>query len=265
MSTLNVVCIRQLNWSSNSNRLTLNYLSNSKPPEIPSTRNLQVSQKTSGSYNEARNASADSGQSSSPGASSSNVSLADSLEDQTSGGQHQVVRSNAGTIAALQEPQKGDKLSKSELDYDDVQTIKNYQKAATLASKTVSTNNNNNDTIKATTPTDANQEATAVPGGPEANAVMATKQQPPAKLPLSSNNNLGSPPNSNDKPEQQGDNIMKQQQQKSVSGNMNNNYSGLNLNMTAAEMRELIARRKKFDPKKAQMNIRQKYEIIQQM
>lgn len=45
----------------------------------------------------------------------------------------------------------------------------------------------------------------------------------------------------------------------------NNNYSGLNLNMTASEMRELLARRKKFDPKKAQMNIRQKYEIIQQM
>lgn len=223
-----------------------------------------MSQKTSGSYNEARNASADSGQSSSPDASSSNVSLADSLEDQTSGGQHQVVRSNAGTVAAHQEPQKGDKLSKSELDYDDAQTIKNYQKAANLASKT---NNNNNDTIKATTPTDAKQDATAVPGEPEANAVMATKQQPPARLPLSNNNHLGSPPNSNDKPEQQGDNIMKQQPQKSVSANLNNNnnYSGLNLNMTAAEMRELIARRKKFDPKKAQMNIRQKYEIIQQM
>lgn len=44
-----------------------------------------------------------------------------------------------------------------------------------------------------------------------------------------------------------------------------NSYSGLNLNMTASEMRELLARRKKFDPKKAQMNIRQKYEIIQQM
>lgn len=43
------------------------------------------------------------------------------------------------------------------------------------------------------------------------------------------------------------------------------NYSGLNLNMTASEMRQLLARRKKFDPKKAQMNIRQKYEIIQQM
>uniref|UniRef100_A0A6G1S7S1 Na(+)/H(+) exchange regulatory cofactor NHE-RF1 n=1 Tax=Aceria tosichella TaxID=561515 RepID=A0A6G1S7S1_9ACAR len=47
--------------------------------------------------------------------------------------------------------------------------------------------------------------------------------------------------------------------------NNNNNYSGLNLNMTASQMRELIASRKKFDPKKAQMNIRQKYEIIQQM
>ena len=51
----------------------------------------------------------------------------------------------------------------------------------------------------------------------------------------------------------------------SNSNNNNNNYSGLNLNMTASQMRELIASRKKFDPKKVAMNIRQKYEIIQQM
>lgn len=56
-----------------------------------------------------------------------------------------------------------------------------------------------------------------------------------------------------------------EQKSSQAAGNINNNYSGLNLNMTASEMRELLARRKKFDPKKAQMNIRQKYEIIQQM
>lgn len=60
-------------------------------------------------------------------------------------------------------------------------------------------------------------------------------------------------------------NVNKTQQQQQQQVNSNNNYSGLNLNMTASEMRELIASRKKFDPKKAQMNIRQKYEIIQQM
>lgn len=54
-------------------------------------------------------------------------------------------------------------------------------------------------------------------------------------------------------------------QQKNANKTSGNNFSGLNLNMTASEMRELLARRKKFDPKKAQMNIRQKYEIIQQM
>lgn len=56
---------------------------------------------------------------------------------------------------------------------------------------------------------------------------------------------------------------------KQVNNNNNNidedQLGGLNLNMTASEMRELLSRRKKFDPKKAQMNIRQKYEIIQQM
>lgn len=45
----------------------------------------------------------------------------------------------------------------------------------------------------------------------------------------------------------------------------NNDFGGLNLNMSASEMRELLARRKKVDPKKAQMNIRQKYEMIQRM
>lgn len=52
---------------------------------------------------------------------------------------------------------------------------------------------------------------------------------------------------------------------KSTLSNNNNNYGGLNLNMSASEMREHLARRKKFDPKKTGMNIMQKYEIIQQM
>lgn len=47
--------------------------------------------------------------------------------------------------------------------------------------------------------------------------------------------------------------------------NPSNVYDYLGLNMTAREMRLLISRRKKVDPKKAQINIRQKYEIIQKM
>ncbi|XP_054161544.1 Na(+)/H(+) exchange regulatory cofactor NHE-RF1-like [Oppia nitens] len=39
----------------------------------------------------------------------------------------------------------------------------------------------------------------------------------------------------------------------------------LNLNMSASEMRQLLAQRKKLDAKKAQMDLKQKYEIIQQM
>lgn len=39
----------------------------------------------------------------------------------------------------------------------------------------------------------------------------------------------------------------------------------LNLNMTASEMRQIIAQRKKKDAKKANIDLREKYEIIQQM
>ena len=39
----------------------------------------------------------------------------------------------------------------------------------------------------------------------------------------------------------------------------------LNLNMSASEMRQMLANRRKKDPKKEPMDIRQKYEIIQQM
>ncbi|GFY46548.1 uncharacterized protein TNIN_319611, partial [Trichonephila inaurata madagascariensis] len=39
----------------------------------------------------------------------------------------------------------------------------------------------------------------------------------------------------------------------------------LNLNMSASQMRQMLANRRKKDPKKEPMDIRQKYEIIQQM
>lgn len=39
----------------------------------------------------------------------------------------------------------------------------------------------------------------------------------------------------------------------------------MSLNMSVSEMREMLARKKKHDPKKAQMDLKQKYEIIQQM
>uniref|UniRef100_A0A1W7RA25 Na(+)/H(+) exchange regulatory cofactor NHE-RF2 n=1 Tax=Hadrurus spadix TaxID=141984 RepID=A0A1W7RA25_9SCOR len=44
-----------------------------------------------------------------------------------------------------------------------------------------------------------------------------------------------------------------------------NEGGDLNLNMSASEMRQLIAARKKHDPKKIQMDLRKKYDIIQQM
>ena len=41
--------------------------------------------------------------------------------------------------------------------------------------------------------------------------------------------------------------------------------SDLNLNMSVSQMRQMLAQKKKHDPKKATMDLRQKYEIIQQM
>ena len=49
------------------------------------------------------------------------------------------------------------------------------------------------------------------------------------------------------------------------SGSGGGNSTELNLNMTAAEMRQLIAQRKKQDIKKTQIDLKKKYEIIQQM
>jgi len=43
------------------------------------------------------------------------------------------------------------------------------------------------------------------------------------------------------------------------------NGKGLNLNMSASEMRALIAQRKKYDPKKENLDVRKKYNIIQEM
>nr|XP_027195490.1 Na(+)/H(+) exchange regulatory cofactor NHE-RF1-like [Dermatophagoides pteronyssinus] len=50
-----------------------------------------------------------------------------------------------------------------------------------------------------------------------------------------------------------------------VSSGNGGNSTELNLNMTAAEMRQLIAQRKKQDIKKTQIDLKKKYEIIQQM
>lgn len=200
-----------------------------------------MKQMKGGSFNassKVRDGSADSGQSSSPDTnSSSSASIADSLEDNQ----------------AQPEQKHANKLNE-----DDVLTIKNYQDAGVF-SKTA--HNNNNDIVKTTTPTtreEASKEIQAELAGKE-NSLHST-----TNAVLSNNNN-----NNNDiKDSSQLDvqEPLKQTKQQVInSTTTNNNYSGLNLNMTASEMREIIARRKKFDPKKAQMNIRQKYEIIQQM
>lgn len=51
----------------------------------------------------------------------------------------------------------------------------------------------------------------------------------------------------------------------SVASNNAYNSSGLNLNMSAAEMRAMLARKKKADPRKDTLDLRKKYEIIQNM
>lgn len=43
------------------------------------------------------------------------------------------------------------------------------------------------------------------------------------------------------------------------------NGSRLNLNLSASEMKKIISQRKKYDPKKVQMDLKEKYEIIQQL
>lgn len=53
----------------------------------------------------------------------------------------------------------------------------------------------------------------------------------------------------------------------STSNNSSNNTAkeGLNLNMTAAELRAKLAAKKKFDPKTDAVDLRQKFEIIQKL
>lgn len=41
--------------------------------------------------------------------------------------------------------------------------------------------------------------------------------------------------------------------------------SGLNLNMSAAQLRARLADRRKYDPKRESMDLRRKHEIIQTM
>jgi Na(+)/H(+) exchange regulatory cofactor NHE-RF2 len=41
--------------------------------------------------------------------------------------------------------------------------------------------------------------------------------------------------------------------------------SGLNLNMSAAQLRARLAAQKKYDPKREAMDLRRKHEIIQTM
>ncbi|XP_071545754.1 uncharacterized protein [Panulirus ornatus] len=52
---------------------------------------------------------------------------------------------------------------------------------------------------------------------------------------------------------------------KPLASNNTYNSSGLNLNMSAAEMRAMLARKKKADPRKDTVDLRKKYEIIQNM
>lgn len=196
---------------------------------------------------EVPNGSADSGQSSSPdtGSSSSNASIADSLEDN----HPQQEQSRGG---------KGDKPA-NRLDEDDVLTIKNYQDATALSKSVYNSNINDNssDITKPTTPTiqDASREIQPKNLSEKEDTLNITSEN--TKV----DSQLEKPPH-HDSLKQE---TKQQQVNNTTTTTTNNNYSGLNLNMTASEMRELIARRKKFDPKKAQMNIRQKYEIIQQM
>lgn len=51
----------------------------------------------------------------------------------------------------------------------------------------------------------------------------------------------------------------------SESTNATSNGSLNMLNMSASEMRQLLAQRKKHDPKKIQMDLKKKYELIEQM
>lgn len=182
---------------------------------------------------------------------------------------------------------KCSQMNSSSLNEDDVQTIKNYQDAE---AEEAAINNKKNE-IKTTTPTtqeeavsEVNQEQQqqeqrivyetdegrlpAAASFTEDNLQSVRSPLTISKSNINNNNNNISTNNSSGIPQTNEEKTQKTQitlTPTQANNNNNNDYSGLNLNMTASEMRELLARRKKFDPKKAQMNIRQKYEIIQQM
>jgi len=51
----------------------------------------------------------------------------------------------------------------------------------------------------------------------------------------------------------------------SLSSDIQSGLDELNLNMSVSEMRQLLASRKKNDPKKAQLDLKTKYNILQHM
>lgn len=201
---------------------------------------------------EVHNGSADSGKSSSPDATSSGSlsigtgSMADSLEDRTHrqeiGGKHK------GTEPASSGANPDNNDNGITVEVKDSRTIKNAPDSEPTLADT-------------TTP---NSEELVSGAGQDNQKLDSTE----TTLPLVNNNvnrEISQQDSDATAPKPRIITTATKQQQASKPGANNNNYSGLNLNMTASEMRELLARRKKFDPKKAQMNIRQKYEIIQQM
>lgn len=185
----------------------------------------------------------DSGQSSSSrsdsqSSSSSSESIADSLDDVKSA--HRLVK---------------DELEKTLLEQQAKQVDPDQHQHSGDNTKTGASPELPNDSDD--TPADATEPIVTSDNG---NSEYSDAGQAPQVQTINNNNNNNNLNSinaaSNEKPANSGNRN---------GSNSNNNYYGLNLNMTASEMRELLARRKKFDAKKAQMNIRQKYEMIQRM
>lgn len=149
----------------------------------------------------------------------------------------------------------------SRLNDEDAQTIKNYLELGAVTTKT---------TTSATPTITTGQEPAE-----DRPVVHAETPKQPLKSALINNNNNNNnhqlpygQNNGQGEAEKQDVVMMKQQEQKNLgttTAHHNNTFSGLNLNMTASEMKALISKRKKFDPKKAGIDLRRKYEIIQQM
>ena len=181
--------------------------------------------------------------SSSAAGNSRSGSVADSLEDQ---------QAALNRLDSATKNHNGNSCEpKAVADEETVQTIKNYISGGSALKTAAAAAVNEQQKLK-TTSNERLNSSTAAPLADDGNK---------SSNKVENNNNVKQPnKNSNETSEPTADNKRQQSVQKTT-----NNYTGLNLNMTASEMRELIASRKKFDPKKAQMNIRQKYEIIQQM